>query len=56
MKTVIENQIKESIEKGLQVMADKYPRHFNDIITENDDAETADVFVQCAVLGEVVFG
>lgn len=30
--------------------------HFNNFITENDDAETADVVIQIAVMGEIVFG
>lgn len=42
--------------KGLQMMAEKYPHHFSCFLTENDDAETGDVFLQCALFGEVVFG
>jgi len=37
----------EACERGLQVMAEKYPRHFSNMMTENDDAETGDVFLQC---------
>jgi hypothetical protein len=47
---------KEQIEKGLKIMADKYPRHFASIMEDNADAETADVFVQCCALGEIVYG
>ena len=46
----------KSIEKGLQVMARKYPSHFNDFMQENDDACTGDVFLQCCLFGEVIFG
>lgn len=46
----------ETIEKGLKVMAEKYPRHFNDFMQENDDACTGDVFLQCCLFGEVIFG
>lgn len=42
--------------KGLQIMAAKYPEHFTDLVKENDDATTADVFFQCVVLGEIVYG
>ena len=42
--------------KGLDVMAEKYPRHFQNFINENDDCETSDVFLQCCLLGEIVFG
>lgn len=45
-----------TIRHGLQVMADKYPRHFQDLLNENDDATTGDVFLQCCLWGEVVFG
>ena len=46
----------DSFVNGLGVMANRYPRHFKDVITLNFDAETSDVFVQCAVFGEIVFG
>jgi len=45
-----------SIEKGEQIMAEKYPEHFMDIVNENDDASTADVWFQLAVMGELVYG
>jgi hypothetical protein len=47
---------KEQIEAGLKIMADKYPRHFSAILEDAADAETADVFVQCCALGEIVYG
>ena len=37
-------------------MAEKYPRHFTDMIQEQDDATTADVFFQCVVLQDVIYG
>lgn len=46
---------REKLLKGLQVMAEKYPRHYGDWLQKNDDAETGDVFIQCALFGEVVF-
>ena len=46
----------ENFVNGLNVMADRYPQHFKDVITENHDAVTSDVFIQCAVFGEIVFG
>ena len=46
----------ETLKKGLKVMAEKYTRHFDDFINENDDADTGDVFLQCAVFGEVIYG
>lgn len=46
----------ENFVNGLGVMANRYPRHFKDIVAENHDAETSDVFIQCAVFGKIVFG
>ena len=46
----------EDVQKGLQLMAEKYPRHFTDMIQEQDDATTADVFFQCVVLQDVIYG
>jgi hypothetical protein len=45
-----------AINKGLQLMAEKYPKHYADFIAEDDDAATGDVFLQLALFGEVVFG
>jgi hypothetical protein len=47
---------RESIQKGLTILAEKYPWHFTNILNEDDDAETADVFVQCCLFGEIVYG
>jgi hypothetical protein len=55
-KTVRYHLNLETIAKGLQVMADKFPRHFQNFLDENDDAETADVFVQCLCFGDTVYG
>lgn len=53
-----------SIQVGLQLMADckdmkgkHVPnRHFKNLATDNEDAETADVFMQLSVMGEIVYG
>lgn len=42
--------------KGLQIMAEKYPRHFADFLSENGDATTGDVFFQCVVFGDAIYG
>ena len=44
------------IEKGLNLMAANASWHFNNIVNDNWDAETADVFLQYVVLGEIVYG
>lgn len=47
---------KLSLEAGLQLMAKKYPKHFNDFMNDNEDADTGDVFLQLVVLGELIYG
>jgi hypothetical protein len=44
------------LERGLKVMAEKYPHHFADMIAENGDANTGDILLQCMAFGEVVYG
>ena len=44
----------ESIQNGLVVMAQKYPHHFKDI--KDGDQTTGDVFLQCCLFGEVLYG
>lgn len=46
----------ETIETGLKVMAEKYTRHYADALDENADATTGDVFLQCCLFGEVIYG
>jgi len=46
----------ESMAKGLQVMAKDYPNHMADFLNGNDDASTSDVYLQCCLFGEVIFG
>jgi hypothetical protein len=45
-----------SILKGEELMLKNQPSHFADIIGENDDAITADIWFQYAVLGDIVYG
>jgi len=45
-----------SIQRGLELMATKFPRHWGDFLAENDDAETGDVFLQCCLFGELIYG
>lgn len=44
-----------ALKKGLQVMAEKHPKHWSNFLTHNDDAITADVFIQCCLFGEIVY-
>lgn len=44
------------LEHGLRLMAEKYPSHMGAVLDGNDDAGTADVFLQLCLFGEVVYG
>ena len=44
------------VEKGLELMRDQYPHHYADLVEEEDDAITGDVWLQLAVFGEVIYG
>lgn len=46
----------DKLKAGIQVLATKYPHHFVDIVRETGDATTGDVLVQCALLGDIVYG
>lgn len=47
---------REAMQRGLKAMADKYPGHMRNLLEDNDDAITSDVFLQCSLFGEIVFG
>jgi len=38
--------------RGLQVMAQKYPHCFGQVMEDNTDAPCADIFLQCILFGE----
>lgn len=44
------------VENGLKLMRDRYPRHYADLMTENDDLITGDVWLQLATFGELIYG
>ncbi len=46
----------DDLRKGLSIMAQKEPKHFADMMVDNGDAITADIFLQCVALGEVIYG
>ena len=45
-----------TIKRGLETMAAKYPEHWADFLTERDDAITGDVFLQCCLFDDVIYG
>lgn len=47
---------RDDLEKGIALMARDHGAHFADMVQENDDNITHDVFLQCIVLKDVVYG
>ena len=47
---------KERVHKGLELMSILHPKHFRDMMNEDGDADTSDVFLQLVALGEVEYG
>lgn len=45
-----------NVNQGLQIMANKYPTHFADLLNDNQDLNTADVWLQCCLFGELIYG
>jgi hypothetical protein len=44
----------ESIQKGLDLLYEKYPQHITEILDGSFDAETADVFLQACLFGDII--
>tara|TARA_Y100000310_G_C20146245_1_gene562585 strand:+ start:145 stop:558 length:414 start_codon:yes stop_codon:yes gene_type:complete len=43
------------LKRGLQLLVDKYPSRFADVISEHEDGSTGDIFLQLCLFGEVPF-
>lgn len=48
----------QSVIKGKKILATNpdYSRYYCDVVNENDDAETGDIFLQLCLFGEVIYG
>ena len=46
----------DMLKAGVDLMEEKYPQHYADILTEDWDAGTADVALQLALFKELVYG
>ncbi|SDK45024.1 hypothetical protein [Bradyrhizobium ottawaense] len=46
----------ESMRNGLQYLADNHLWRIEQMIKENGDAETGDVFIQSCLFGDIVYG
>ena len=47
---------RNSIIKGIKTFKDKFPRHYSDWKMETGDASTGDVFLQCCLFDDVLYG
>lgn len=47
---------KKSIAEGLQIMSETFPERFSELLTEDGDAVTGDIFIQCCILGGTFHG
>lgn len=45
----------ESIQRGLDVMAREYPNDFGSFMAEEEDSHVGDMFLQCCLLGDVLY-
>jgi len=46
----------DDVEIGLGLMRALYPRHYADLMEENDDLITGDIFLQLTVFRDVIYG
>lgn len=46
----------DDFQRGLQLMSDEFSTHFQDFVKGNDDAITADLFLQCVIFKKVIYG
>lgn len=46
----------EAVKKGLQILAEKAPGTFHNLMVEDADALDADVFVQYIIFGDIIYG
>jgi hypothetical protein len=44
-----------ALQRGLNILAEKYPMHLSAILAEKDDSGTGDAFLQCCLLGDVLY-
>lgn len=47
---------RDSIASGLSALIAKFPQSFGAILAEQDDALTADTFLQCCLFGDALYG
>lgn len=47
---------KKALEHGIELMAREYPERLKEVLEENEDADTGDLFLQLCVFGEVIYG
>ena len=46
----------DDVRKGLELMRDRYPLHYADLVEGSDDLDTGDVWLQLTVFGGLIYG
>lgn len=46
----------KACDRGLNIMATKFPHHFANVVVDEGDSNTGDVFLQCCLFGDVIYG
>lgn len=46
----------KAVKRGLELMAQRYPKYFTEILSGNDDGNTSDALVQLALFGDLIYG
>jgi hypothetical protein len=46
----------EALELGVKAFREKCPRAFGEALAEDGDASTGDLFLQCCLFGEALYG
>lgn len=46
----------DKIKHGLNILNKKYPRHWCDYVTYNDDFYTMDALIQCSLFNDIIYG
>jgi len=47
---------RDNLVRGLEVLANKYPHHYKNIGSDEEDADTGDAYLQCCLFGDIIYG
>lgn len=47
---------KKVLDRGVDILLQRYPRYFRELVTGEWDVEAADALLQCSLFGDIVYG